>query len=602
MRQKMKHMAAALLALITVLAMGVVAFAAESTFSLSINTTSGHTYKIYQLATGTLSTLSEDGSTLSDIEKGSSAKSNTTVENITALAEKTGAELGTAALALVDTSKFVGTVTGDGKTIAVNDLKAGYYVVTDEYTDPAADHDGDTLSRAMVTLVKDTEITTKNTTVPSEKKINTGSANKKAVDNGDVDYNTANVGDNVPYVVESVVPDMTDYTKFYFVLRDTLSAGLTYNDDMKVYIDGTELESDAYTVYTKASTKVSGGTYIEVVLKNFIQYKDKKGAKIDFIYSATVNKNAVVGDAGNPNTENIVFSSDPTTTPEGDKDNSDKPSGITEESNPTGTTPTTTDEVKTYLTGIELLKVDATTKDPLEGVVFSISGTGTKTTVHKENRQVFEEDTKGTYWLLKDGTYTETAPSTKETTVWTCYDENGNKLNTPHTNDKDHTGKCTYKTTKGNEDDYVSTETKYSPHTYTVKTTENTPVTVSATATTGSDGKITFTGLADGEYTITELKTLDGYNLLTSPINLTIAFDGTAISNKFTYTSTGAVEVTESKATENGIVKLEVENSKGTVLPSTGGIGTTIFYVVGSILVLAAAGLLIAGRKKESAK
>ena len=127
-------------------------------------------------------------------------------------------------------------------------------------------------------------------------------------------------------------------------------------------------------------------------------------------------------------------------------------------------------------------------------------------------------------------------------------------------------------------------------------------MTVSATATTGSDGKITFTGLAAGAYTITELKTLDGYNLLTSPINLTIAFDGTATSNKFTYTSTGAVEVTESKAPENGIVKLEVENSKGTVLPSTGGIGTTIFYVVGSILVLAAAGLLIAGRKKESAK
>lgn len=597
MRQKMKHMAAALLAIITVLAMGVVAFAAESTFSLSINTTSGHTYKIYQLATGT---LSKNGSTLSDIEKGSSAKSDTTVDDITALAGKTGAELGTAALALVDTSEAVGTVTGNGKTIAVNDLKAGYYVVTDEYTDPAADHDGDTLSRAMVTLVKDTEITPKNTTVPSEKKINTGS-DKSAVDSTDVDYNTANVGDNVPYVVESVVPDMTDYTKFYFVLRDTLSAGLTYNDDMKVYIDGTELAASAYTVSHGSSTKVENGTYIEVVLKNFIQYKDKKGAKIDFIYSATVNRNAVVGDTGNPNTENIVFSSDPTTTPEGDKDNTDKPSGMTEESNPTGTTPTTTDEVKTYLTGIELLKKDATTGDALKGVVFSISGKGTKTTVHKEKRDVFEEDEKGTYWLLKNGTYTTETPNTEDTTVWTCYDENGERISGTH-EDGAHTSKCTYKTTKGNADDYVSTATKYSLHTYTEVTTENIPVTVSATATTGSDGKITFTGLAAGAYTITELKTLDGYNLLTSPINLTIAFDGTATSNKFTYTSTGAVEVTESKAPENGIVKLEVENSKGTVLPSTGGIGTTIFYVVGSILVLAAAGLLIAGRKKESAK
>lgn len=598
MRQKMKHMAAALLALITVLAMGVVAFAAESTFSLRINTTSGHTYKIYQLATGT---LSADESTLSDIEKGSSAKSNTTVENITALAGKTGAELGTAALALVDPSKSVETVTGNGKTIAVNNLKAGYYVVTDEYTDSAADHDGDTLSRAMVRLVKDTEITPKNTTVPSEKKINTGNVNKKAVDNEDVDYNTANVGDNVPYVVESVVPDMTDYTKFYFVLRDTLSAGLTYNGDMKVYIGETELEPDDYTVYTTASTKVNGGTYIEVVLKNFIQHKEKKGAKIDFIYSATVNKEAVVGNAGNPNTENIVFSSDPTTTPEGDKDNPDKPSGMTEENNPTGTTPTTTDEVKTYLTGIELLKIDATTGDALEGVVFSISGKGTKTTVHKEKRHVFEEDEKGTYWLLKNGTYTTETPNTEATTVWTCYDENGERISGTH-EDGAHTSKCTYKTTKGNADDYVSTATKYSLHTYTEETTENTPVTVSATATTGSDGKITFTGLAAGKYTITELNTLDGYNLLTSPIELTIAFDGTALSGKFTYTSTGAVVQETPQNTEEGVVKLTVKNSKGTVLPSTGGIGTTIFYVVGSILVLAAAGLLIAGGKKESAK
>ena len=196
----------------------------------------------------------------------------------------------------------------------------------------------------------------------------------------------------------------------------------------------------------------------------------------------------------------------------------------------------------------------------------------------------------------------QTEHSTEDTTVWTCYDENGNKLDTPHTNNKDHTGKCTYKTTKGNEDDYVSTETKYSLHTYTVQTTENTPVTVSATATTGSDGKITFTGLAAGEYTITELNTLDGYNLLTSPIKLTIAFDGTALSGKFTYTSTGAVVQETPQNTEEGVVKLTVENSKGTVLPSTGGIGTTIFYVVGSILVLAAAGLLIAGGKKESAK
>ena len=50
-----------------------------------------------------------------------------------------------------------------------------------------------------------------------------------------------------------------------------------------------------------------------------------------------------------------------------------------------------------------------------------------------------------------------------------------------------------------------------------------------------------------------------------------------------------------------GTVSMNVENSKGSTLPTTGGMGTTIFYVVGSILVLGAAILLIT-KKRMSAR
>ena len=52
---------------------------------------------------------------------------------------------------------------------------------------------------------------------------------------------------------------------------------------------------------------------------------------------------------------------------------------------------------------------------------------------------------------------------------------------------------------------------------------------------------------------------------------------------------------------DKGIVSMNVENSKGSTLPTTGGMGTTIFYVIGSILVLGAAILLIT-KKRMSAR
>ena len=102
-------------------------------------------------------------------------------------------------------------------------------------------------------------------------------------------------------------------------------------------------------------------------------------------------------------------------------------------------------------------------------------------------------------------------------------------------------------------------------------------------ATTPADGKITFAGLAAGTYTLTETETVDGFNLLTSPVTVVIDENGNA-----TFTGEGATGA-------DGTVT--IVNNKGTVLPSTGGIGTTMFYVVGSVLVIGAAVVLISKRR-----
>ena len=101
----------------------------------------------------------------------------------------------------------------------------------------------------------------------------------------------------------------------------------------------------------------------------------------------------------------------------------------------------------------------------------------------------------------------------------------------------------------------------------------------------GSNYTIKIRGL-DNElekYKLTETVTKAGYNLLETPAELTLTKDeGDAFSGKVANTYD------------------RVENNKGSVLPSTGGIGTTIFYVIGAILVLGA-GILLVSKRRMSA-
>lgn len=112
---------------------------------------------------------------------------------------------------------------------------------------------------------------------------------------------------------------------------------------------------------------------------------------------------------------------------------------------------------------------------------------------------------------------------------------------------------------------------------------------------TDVNGKATFEGLKEGTYYLEEITAPDGYNKLKEPVKVKIEAN---------YNANGTLNTTAAdcklKQDAEGKHYYQVEsiaNKAGAVLPSTGGIGTTIFYVLGSILALGAAVLLIAKKR-----
>ena len=118
-----------------------------------------------------------------------------------------------------------------------------------------------------------------------------------------------------------------------------------------------------------------------------------------------------------------------------------------------------------------------------------------------------------------------------------------------------------------------------------------------------TDGMIITRGLAGGEYTITETKAPDGYNKLTASIKMPLEQGGnpTAGVNVTDVNKTLAADgspLPTPVAFQNVHVK-EIENNKGTVLPETGGIGTTLFITLGALAVIGT-GLFLVTNKRIS--
>ena len=144
---------------------------------------------------------------------------------------------------------------------------------------------------------------------------------------------------------------------------------------------------------------------------------------------------------------------------------------------------------------------------------------------------------------------------------------------------------ATFKLTKGSEDANNITFVKTSNKTATndvyrvAKKGEAGTVT---TITSPDSGKFKIQGLGAGTYYLTETKQPAGYNKLSGPV--TVVID-----------ETGLVKVGESEANP-----VKVENKTGTVLPSTGGAGTTMIYLVGAVLVLGSGVVLVTKRRVKN--
>lgn len=120
---------------------------------------------------------------------------------------------------------------------------------------------------------------------------------------------------------------------------------------------------------------------------------------------------------------------------------------------------------------------------------------------------------------------------------------------------------------------------------------------VTTTLTSDANGKIQINGLAKGTYYLKEIKAPKGYNLLKNPIKVTITPVVDTTTNKIT---SEKITVEKDGKTKD-VTEVKVENNTGSLLPSTGGMGTTLIYLIGGALVLGS-GIVLANKKRAKAK
>ena len=507
-----KKLASLLLVLVMVFALATTAFAEETTYSITINNSAkDHTYEAYQIFTGDLATNKAGNKVLSNIVWGSgvSETGQTALGDAAAKAETLKNEADAKAFAKA-VAPYLTTAAGSANTVTdgnyvISGLAAGYYLVKDQ--DGSLTGDNDSYTEYIIQVVGNVTATPKSDVTEVQKKvkdINDSTDTTKTDWQDSADYD---IGDSIPFQLKATLADnVSSYTTYKVVFHDTLSKGLTYNNDAKVYIDGTE--TNRFTV------TADGTTTLTVSCDDVKALGAGNSSAITVEYTAKLNENAVLGSAGNPNEVYLEYSNNPNKSEKGN--------------NETGETPKDVVIVFTYKTIIN--KVDSENK-PLTGAAFKL-----------------EKLIKG-----KDGA----------ADTWTTVKE----------------------------------------------------FTVDETTTS-----FTFSGLDDGQYKLTETKTPVGYNTI-DPIYFVIeathdvTADAPTLKTLNAYlTDANGNKQTEMKDGESvnidlgtvdltaGSITTTVVNKSGSELPSTGGIGTTIFYVLGGVLVLAAVVLLVTKKRMSGAE
>lgn len=561
--KSMKKIASILLALAMVLSM--------ATFVSADNqeTTTAYQYEIYQIFVGDF-----ENDVLSDIKWGQNgigaegvAVDASVLETLEAVdSASSNSDKLDVINAYVDLeSEAYQTLDTDSATASVNDLPAGYYLVKDAAG--SQDGLGEAYTSYVVKVVDGTLTINRKASVPQVDKV--------IVDNGEVKENQVSIGDTVNYkFTGTVAANIAEFDTYYYVFTDTMAKGLTYTNGLTVTVNGVDVTNYFYVNTTEYSE--TDGTTITVGIQDLLALELLESPAVGQItpatevvvtYTAVLNENAIVGTIGNKNDVDLEYANDPNDDGEGATVPPSENPGEPVPTVPTGMTPKS--EVFTYTTELIVIKVDEN-GNRLTGAAFKIEGDGVNKVV--VTTESFVEDANGTYYKLKDGTYTDVAPVTED------------DPDTTDVNEK-------------TSDSYASTTQLYTKTTNT-EVKEKTE-SVSVEAYVGDDGVLKFTGLGAGRYVITETVTPAGYNSI-EPITVTISWseDGTDC----TWIYDGTTEYTEDDQGDPVYTNvLTITNYAGSTLPETGGMGTTLFYVIGGILVLAAVVLLVT-KKRMSMK
>ena len=428
-----------------------------------------------------------------------------------------------------------------------------------------------------------------------------------------------------------------------YVMYKSLTTDLGYTkvEGEDKYTKTLTLNTD-YTVTETAQTDKS--TDVEIVFKDFYnKFNGLTGADIEIAYTATINGDAAIGTTPNKNSAVLTYSNNPNVNPQGDPFNPDKPNPDTEvgENGITGVTPEA--ETKTYVTGIKLKKVDGSDNTKtLAGAKFEFEGWALNELVETDSeyfREIADGETGGTHYLLKDGTYTDAPPTIDTITVDASVTPVKRTLNKGTWRDYVQDDGWTITTTNDGDFGEVCTEAITSTPKYILDTVKTWNLNVATanqhklTVETDEEGIITITGLNQGAYKLTETAAPNGYNGLAAPIYIyvyptfnetTKAFEsweiyeitkelydqytapvtdattGDELSPVSLLTAedlTGCTQITADTEGTAWLSELKIENNSGTELPSTGGIGTTIFYVVGGLLAVGAGVVLVTKKR-----
>ena len=525
-----KKMMALVIAMVMVLSMSIAVFAdgetpaeggetpaAPTTYKITVDTSDDavtHTYKVYQIFTGTPS----DGK-LTDIKYGSSYAGKTAGNPV----PKTELDaIGTTSDSVRTwiATTFENGAENVGNEVAIlnatttsYDAVPGYYLVLDTaYT--ATDATADAYSAFMIQVVdKATKFTPKKE-VPSVDKEVKDEADDAEAGSADGWGETADheIGETFQFKLTATIPadaNLKAYKTYAVQFNDTMSAGVTFEKINTVKVNGTAIAASAYT--STATAGQAGGSWT----LSIADIKKISGVQlgvapvtIEVEYDAHLNTAAAVNTASgtttNKNTVTLTYSNNPDATGTGDTD----------------TTPP--DDVWVFTYGNNGTKEDAN-GNKLAGAGF----------------ELYAGSTTGT-----------DKPSGTAISLYKV-------------------GNDYYK--------YDSTKTDYP--------TGGEVVTEMVTTT---DGVFNIKGLDVGTYTLYEKTVPTGY----------VQSTNTVFKIGATHAETsgaGNVTLTDDSSTSETIV-----NRTGATLPSTGGIGTTIFYILGAILVLGA-GIVLVTRRRMSA-